>query len=825
MNQSVFSALSKETQDWLYATQKDLEIEAVEKGIERYRELAKRGKGANPADMRLMRKWMPYLILGITKEQQSVERRALALPSGSYEHVLLHMDAEKLAFITLTSLLRCTQNPDDCTLLSAAQYVAGNVKTQLYLDVMRKRNRDVVTMLMSKRKKLDKNSVMMMKRKLKVETIKWSKDTVLRLGGALIGLAVECLDIFDTKKIAARKYGPSSGRRCGYGYMTQRHLFLKPAARDLLEKYHGDMEAMNPYGMPMIVPPVPWSPKGTEGGYTFLKNYLVKESYEGMRLTPNDKLIEAINSIQNTEWRINQRIATTMHQVWEMGGDRAGIPGRELRKIPPKPTGFNPRAKRKARWKDVTPEDRDKWMAQAEAIHNWNNKTVAARYQMLFKLDIAKRFSKYPVLYFPHQVDWRGRTYPIPAFVGPQADDTGRSLLEFAKPVALGKHGFYWLCIHVANLWGYDKEPMDVRLRMVLERCAFDSIQRIARDPISNQEWMDADDPWKLLAGIFELAECIERFGCPKPGARTDNHAAEFMSRIPVAVDGSCNGLQHYSAIGLDPVGGRATNLVPSDRPQDIYQMVADVASERIRSEAAAGNETAIAWNGKVTRKTVKRAVMTTPYGVTQQGMLRQFIADGHVDAIEGLPYRNANYLKGVVYDAVSTVVVSARLYMDWLQTVAVDLAEHDKPMQWTTPLGYTCTQCYKTLGRRQVKTTMGYIDYRVPNKDSVMNIEKQMRGIAPNFVHSLDACHLYLTVLMLREKQITDIGAVHDSYATHAGYVSTLQYTTRHTFVQMHKDSVMEKLASELPVGTPPLPPRGDLDIYGVYASAFFFH
>jgi DNA-directed RNA polymerase len=119
----------------------------------------------------------------------------------------------------------------------------------------------------------------------------------------------------------------------------------------------------------------------------------------------------------------------------------------------------------------------------------------------------------------------------------------------------------------------------------------------------------------------------------------------------------------------------------------------------------------------------------------------------------------------------------------------------------------------------------MGYIDYRVPNKDSVMNIEKQMRGIAPNYVHSLDACHLYLTVLMLREKQITDIGAVHDSYATHAGYVSTLQYTTRHTFVQMHKDSVMEKLASELPVGTPPLPPRGDLDIYGVYASAFFFH
>ena len=441
---------------------------------------------------------------------------------------------------------------------------------------------------------------------------------------------------------------------------------------------------------------------------------------------------------------------------------------------------------------------------------------------MLFKLDIAKRFSKYPALYFPHQVDWRGRCYPIPAFVGPQADDTGRALLEFAEAKPLGKHGFYWLCIHVANLWGLDKEPMDVRLRVVLDRCAFDSIQRIARDPLSNQEWMDVDDPFKLLAAIFELADCVTEYGCPTTG-RIENHAAGFMSRVPVAVDGSCNGLQHYSAIGLDPVGGRATNLVPSDRPQDIYQMVADEAIIRVTADAANGVAAALAWQGKITRKTVKRAVMTTPYGVTKQGMLRQFIADGHVDDLEGLPYHNANYLKGVVYDAVSSVVVSARAYMDWLQAVAVQLGEQDKPIQWTTPLGYTCIQSYKTMGRKQVKTTMGYIDFRVPNKDSVINVDKQMRGIAPNYVHSLDACHLYLTVLAMGVG--FSIGAVHDSYATHAGMVSTMQYQIRHTFVQMHKSSVLEKMASELPCKTEPLPVRGVLEITGVYASKYFFH
>jgi DNA-directed RNA polymerase len=30
-------------------------------------------------------------------------------------------------------------------------------------------------------------------------------------------------------------------------------------------------------------------------------------------------------------------------------------------------------------------------------------------------------------------------------------------------------------------------------------------------------------------------------------------------------MDGICNGYQHLSAMGRDPVGGRATNLVPAE--------------------------------------------------------------------------------------------------------------------------------------------------------------------------------------------------------------------------------------------------------------------
>jgi DNA-directed RNA polymerase len=473
-------------------------------------------------------------------------------------------------------------------------------------------------------------------------------------------------------------------------------------------------------------------------------------------------------------------------------------------------------------------------MADAEAVHDWNNKTIGLRYQMLFKLDIARRFSKYPAIYFPYQADWRGRAYPIPAFVNPQADDSGRALLEFAQPVALGHWGFYWFAVHVANLLGADKNSLEERLRVVGEMCACDQLQKWARDPLTHKEWMDYEDPWKLLAAVVEFVDCLTTCGVPNNWTRSglESFASGFQSRTPVAMDGSCNGLQHYSAIGLDPVGGRATNLVPSDKPQDIYTMVADVVNHTIEQDCKMTEDQTMpcwAWRGHVTRKTVKRAVMTTPYGVTKQGILRQFIQDRHTDGLQGMAYRNANYLKQVVYDAVSQVVIAARQYMDWLQDVAKILGDASLPVEWKTPAGFVVSQGYTSKNRRQVYTVIGNVDYKISDEDPEIVVTKQVRGIAPNVVHSLDASHLFLTILALKEKGITNFGPVHDSYAVHAGYVATMNYEIRHQFVQMHKQSVLEDMKQHLEhkhgIALPSLPHRGSLDLYGVYASCYFFH
>ena len=69
--------------------------------------------------------------------------------------------------------------------------------------------------------------------------------------------------------------------------------------------------------------------------------------------------------------------------------------------------------------------------------------------------------------------------------------------------------------------------------------------------------WLDADSPWQLLAVAKDLTEAL-RSGDPEA----------YASRLPVHQDGSCNGLQHYAALGRDAWGGTAVNLTYKPVPQ-----------------------------------------------------------------------------------------------------------------------------------------------------------------------------------------------------------------------------------------------------------------
>jgi DNA-directed RNA polymerase len=191
--------------------------------------------------------------------------------------------------------------------------------------------------------------------------------------------------------------------------------------------------------------------------------------------------------------------------------------------------------------------------------------------------------------------------------VNPQSDAIGRSPLEFADGKPLGERGAYWLAVHLANCFGKNRISFDERVNWVLQN--EQDILAFAAHPLHGHRfWEDAKKPWLVRAA------CKEWKGYREQGA-------DFVSHLVVSMDGSCNGYQHLSAMGRDPFGGCATNLVPGIIPGDIYQNVADHASLRLARDAADPRCPDQFWAqqllGKIDRDLVKPATMTTPYGVT----------------------------------------------------------------------------------------------------------------------------------------------------------------------------------------------------------------
>ena len=213
-----------------------------------------------------------------------------------------------------------------------------------------------------------------------------------------------------------------------------------------------------------------------------------------------------------------------------------------------------------------------------------------------YKIEIARAFLN-DTFYMPHNMDFRGRAYPIPPHLNHIGDDLSRGLLLFADSKPLGERGLRWLKIHLANLYGYDKATFDERVNFVDRQ--LDDIYDSADRPLDGRGWWKkADDPWQCLATCKQLKAALTS---PDPLA--------YECPLPVHQDGTCNGLQHYAALGGDAVGAKQVNLDVGDRPSDVYTYVANMVERRIEEDLAKGDRYAEILHGKISRKVVKQTV------------------------------------------------------------------------------------------------------------------------------------------------------------------------------------------------------------------------
>jgi DNA-directed RNA polymerase len=451
-----------------------------------------------------------------------------------------------------------------------------------------------------------------------------------------------------------------------------------------------------------------------------------------------------------------------------------------------------------------------------------NLRLKSKRISVSSQLMVAERFKEKEAFYYVWTLDWRGRAYPLASFMHPQADDSGKALLQFAEGKKLGENGGYWLAVHIAGLFGVDKCSFDERVQWVYDH--EEEILDSAISPLDGQRfWCGADKPWCALAA------CFEWFGYQLDGNK-------YISHLPVAMDGSCNGLQNFSAVLRDEVGGKAVNLLPSETPQDIYTEVMNVVIGKLAVDSP--------WKGLVTRKIVKRPVMTLPYGASQFGMRQQVIEEvvkieeetgvSYLGLNEKDTYKSCGDLAAIIYSSIGEVVIAAKQAMDWLQSVARIAAKDGLPIHWHTPMGFPVLQNYYESDVKRVRVMMGtqQISLRTQVDSTRINKRRMAQGIAPNVVHSWDAAHMMRTIIKCKDAGIEHFSMIHDSYGTHACDVETMATCLREAFIEQYtpdlleefKQEIMKQLPDKLIEKLPDIPPKGTLDLSLVLQSEFFF-
>lgn len=529
-----------------------------------------------------------------------------------------------------------------------------------------------------------------------------------------------------------------------------------------------------------------------------------------------------LNSLQRTGWKVNRPLLEIIQTLWDNGQEWAGLPARDDIPLPAYPFDKDPQemeGDEKLRFLD--------WSKKRREIYRLNSKSVSKRIQIDRTLQLAGDFAKHNRFFYVWQNDFRSRKYANTTFLSPQSADWSKAFLLFDKGMPINNwEDARWLCIHGANLYGNDKITLDQRESWAWDNA--DEFSRVVDNPFDNLYWLDADKPFQFLAW------CIEFVGLVR-------HGWGFMSHLPVSADGSCNGLQHLSAILRDERGGKATNLIPSPIPQDIYSEVASDALRTINKDASEGHEVAqMCKQFGIDRSVCKRPVMIVPYSGTKHSC-RRYIEDALKDKIsKGVDnpfgddmFTPSLYLAEHVWDSINGVIQSARQVMDYIKDVGNYYADHNRHMEWVTPTNFLVMQHYSDQRSNRIKTYInGSIVSLVANSDLPDTVSKRRagNGSSPNFIHSLDASAMTKTINECARQGLSDFAMVHDSYGTHSSNMPKMSDILREEFVSMYEQhDVLSELRdhAKQTLGTDaiPQPPSvGNLDIRNVLQSDYFF-
>lgn len=440
--------------------------------------------------------------------------------------------------------------------------------------------------------------------------------------------------------------------------------------------------------------------------------------------------------------------------------------------------------------------------------------------------------------YMPLFMDFRGRAYTRPNLVTYQGHDLQKALMcfpqesRYTRPDGPTSSLIRATVMHAAVCYGgpdkLDKGTWGERW----DWWNWDTTQKAIGAAIKG-DWEDAN-LMALLAHADEPLQLLTALTLQAPG---------HQDRLACQIDGTCNGLQHLSALFRDETAAPFVNLSEStvnERPRDIYAEVARLAVDALERKVGVEWASRLLVGIAVNRKLAKKPVMVLPYGGTRgtiedavlEAMLEQapyahpwthggYTQNGELcvfgDWEEGnyaafmerelkdhpLFHLDAKRLGGVIFECISEVLPKAMAAMQTFR----DIAKHvgDRTLEWDT--GFDSGEddsLWVTQAKAKADATALHLKgLHLPGSIRGLKLRSgrdeidpraHTSGIVANFIHSQDAAHLARTMrtfrMMTRGSGRPAFGAIHDCFMTRPSLMGQLKAATRSAFsVQYQAD------------------------------------
>ena len=671
-----------------------------------------------------------------------------------------------------------------------------------------------------------------------IDYIEWKPSTTekAQIGMHLINYAIEATGML--KKV---EHGEGYG---DYKAKSKVYYELEIAFAERLFATEDSLCLREVRHEPMVVPPIPWSADNMSSGpylhplsgkMSLTKRMNRNTIREFLNGGNHETLIDTINAIQEVPYVVNNFVRDAIR--WAANHDEQGIG-----KLPQETEYTYPEWNDE--WRD-DPAAKGAWIEAFKASQKANAKRQSQAFALRQTLAHADKHSDRP-LWFPLQLDARGRSYPLATYgLSPQGSGYQKALLQSYEGFEINDRAalnrLYFQCATEGEYEGVDKASTAARVKWVEDN--LETIKAVGEDFRNHVGfWSDAPgSPWMFLAACHEIAE-FHRVGYG------------YKSRLFCYQDATCSGLQVFSALGRDELGGYSVNLIPGHDRQDIYELVAERAISNLKSVSISSLDEnlhdihrAVVEHG-LNRKSSKRQVMTRPYNSKQRSCTdythewyKGEIAEGRFVVPEGFTSFDVSaYASKAIWNAIGEAIPAANqmmLYIEECVKVTVK-ANPEAPIQWKLADGMVCVIDKREQGEKPIQTRINSLMHKRTMKVDKITQSTNKHGNAapPNFIHSLDALHLRETARMWEDK-CASAGRkpvytfVHDSFGVPAADMTEFSLTIREAFVRIHSDlDLMASFVSSLQelagpdVVFPERPALGTLDIEGVLQSEFFF-